>query len=226
MQWQKYGDFNYLSEQNDGSKSCVVLFHGYGADANDLASLAQIFNLQPPVDWVFPQGVLQVPIGPGMMGRAWVELRVSDFEKLQSNKQIEVNPQDELLIKKLRDWMNHLGKLYDNVVIGGFSQGAILTSHLFYHLNFAPKGLLLWSGYLMASGNVPQIANELKVPFYQSHGAQDPVLSLQGGQKLFNFLKDCGLKGEFHQFNGGHEIPMSVIQGSKKFLDSVLGGPE
>ncbi len=224
MEWQKFDSLDYLVEQNDGADTCVVLFHGYGADANDLATLSQVYKVKASVDWYFPQGFLEVPIGPMMSGRAWFELRVSDFERLANGDLVDegIRPADNKLLNKVSDWLNHLGKMYKNVVIGGFSQGAILTSHSLYRLNYSPAGLFLLSGYLIAPSAFPTLPDSLKVPFFQSHGEQDPVLPIAGARKLFTKLEDSGLKGQFVSFRGGHEIPLDVIAESQIFLNSVL----
>ncbi len=224
MQWQKFKKLNYLVDQKDKADTCVVLFHGYGADANDLGSLAQIYKIKETTDWYFPQGVLEVPIGPMMSGRAWFELRVSDFEQVSGGKvtDVPIRKEDEKVIQEVCAWLNHLGKLYKNVFIGGFSQGAILTSHAFYRLNFTPKALVLLSGFLVAPAAFPTLAKEQQVPFFQSHGERDEVLNVAGAQKLFNKLQDLGMKGQWHSFNGGHEIPLDVIAESQIFLNSVL----
>lgn len=224
MNWEKFEQLNYISQTSDDSKTCAVLFHGYGADANDLASLGKIFQLKEDVDWFFPQGVLSVPIGPMMTGRAWFELRVSDFENLANNSLQDdgVRPADQKTIENVSRFLNHLGKLYDRVFIGGFSQGAILTSHSFYRLNFSPAGLLLMSGYLIAPSAMPTLPDALKVPFFQCHGQRDEVLPISGARKLYEKLQDMGLAGKWYEFPGAHEIPMDVIAETQIFLNSVL----
>ncbi len=228
MEWQKFKQLDYLVEQNEQTDTCIVLFHGYGADANDLASLAKVYKLKKEVDWYFPQGFLQVPIGPMMMGRAWFELRVSDFTDGAGGKivDIPIRPQDEKAIDQVSEWLNHLGKMYKNVVFGGFSQGAILSSHCFYRLNFTAKGLLLLSGFLAGPQSFPTLPDELKIPFFQCHGERDEVLGIAGAQKLYNKLTEMGLQGTWRSFPGGHEIPMDVIAETQIFLNSVLMSQE
>lgn len=225
MQWEKFKKLDFLCETKPDSKACVVLFHGYGADANDLASLQNIFKLEASADWFFPQGVHSVAISPMMSGRAWFQLRMSDFENLAQNKVADegIDPEVKDVITQVTNWLNHLGKLYDQVFIGGFSQGAILTSHCFYRLNFTPAGLLLLSGSLMVPSEFPGTVPEpLRAPFFQSHGGQDPVLPLPGAQKLHSKLIELGLEGNFMEFSGGHEIPISVIQRAQTFLNFQL----
>ena len=57
----------------------VVMFHGYGADAFDLASLADVIPAKKPLNYLFPQGPLEVPIGPGWTGRAWWPINMTPF---------------------------------------------------------------------------------------------------------------------------------------------------
>ena len=220
MKWEKFNKLNYLSETQDDSKTCIVLFHGYGADANDLGSLAKVFKFSEPVDWFFPQGVLEVPIGPMMSGRAWFSLRVSDFESLSRGEFSDVSLTGEIksVLSQTSEWLNRLGTQYEKVIFGGFSQGAILSSHALYHLNFSPSAMVLLSGFLMAPSAFPTFAEPHKVPFFQSHGKRDEVLPIEGAKKLYDKLTDSGLKGQWRPFGGGHEIPMDVIADLQKFL--------
>ncbi|MCB0378384.1 MAG: hypothetical protein KDD33_07820 [Bdellovibrionales bacterium] len=224
MKWEKYSGLDYLCQTADNSRSCIVMFHGYGADANDLASLTSLFSFDQDVDWFFPQGVLQVPISPMMSGRAWFEIRVGDLDPLVKGEvpDLPLDPQTLKTLQSVTDFLNHLGTLYENVMIGGFSQGGILTSHAFYRLNFSPRALVLLSSFLISPSSFPTLPEALKVPFFQSHGQGDPVLSIKGAQKLFAKLKGLGLPGTWVDFHGGHEIPMIVISSLQKFLNQHL----
>lgn len=228
MKWEKFNSLDFLVEQKEGANTAVILFHGYGADANDLASLSKVYKLKETTDWYFPQGPLEVPIGPMMSGRAWFELRVSDFEQVADGQVVNegLRPKEDTMLNELSKWLNHVGKLYDKVFIGGFSQGAILTSHSLYRLNFTPAGLLLMSGFLVAPKSIPTLPDQLKVPFFQSHGERDEVLNIKGAQRLYDKLESLGLKGKWVSFHGGHEIPMDVIAETQIFLNSILDSQE
>lgn len=58
-------------------------------------------------------------------------------------------------------------------------------------------------------------------PFFQSHGQQDQVLRLSQGRQLHDLLKSLGWRGEWHEFAGGHEIPLPVLEKAKAFLQSL-----
>ena len=63
--------YSNLENNSDSEPSTVIFFHGFGADAYDLKSLSEVLSTKNPSRWVFPQGILEVPIGPGWTGRAW-----------------------------------------------------------------------------------------------------------------------------------------------------------
>ena len=108
----------------------------------------------------------------------------------------------------------------EKIVIGGFSQGAMLTSHLAGLI--APDAMLLFSGTLFDKENLMQSLDSMNsIPFFQSHGKQDMVLEYSQAMDLFELLKLYKLKGEMISFNGGHEIPMEVISKAKEFLSNL-----
>lgn len=223
MEWQKFEKLSYVANTQDEADTAVILFHGYGADATDLYSLSQVYKLKEKADWFFPQGVLEIPIGPMMTGRAWFPLTQKDFENLSSKGIYDggISPADEKVVQMLTRFLNQMGKNYKSVIIGGFSQGAILTSHCFYRLNFTPKGLILFSGYLVNPSAFPTVPEALQVPFFQSHGVRDEVLPVAGAKKLYEKMTSLGLKGKWYEFQGAHEIPMDVIAESQIFVNSL-----
>jgi phospholipase/carboxylesterase len=85
------------------------------------------------------------------------------------------------------------------------------------HLPLA--GLVLLSGNLLAQDRFSKAARG--IPFYQSHGTQDPILPLAGAKELEKKLLGLNFQGKLHVFNGGHEIPLSVINEVKNFLSQL-----
>jgi phospholipase/carboxylesterase len=75
------------------------------------------------------------------------------------------------------------------------------------------------SGNLLAEERFPKAAKS--VPFYQSHGTRDPILPLKGAQLLEEKLQALNFQGKLHVFEGGHEIPMKVINEVKSFLSNL-----
>ena len=120
-----------------GSKDSLnfVLLHGYGANGKDLVGLSQQEELKSlNANWFFIEAPLSPPELSMFGGKAWFSLtlsslgpqaKMSDFYD-QENK--EIDESFELLQSTLWDLEINL----KNTFIGGFSQGAMMASKLFF----------------------------------------------------------------------------------------------
>ena len=206
----------------------VILFHGYGADAYDLQTLSDVLGGERPVDFLFPQGPLEVPIGPGWTGRAWWPIDVAALEKAAvSGEPRDLSLENPEGLKALRPsvqkMLSQCGYPLSKIVIGGFSQGAMLATDTYLRTPEPCAGLMILSGALLCSTEWKQLAAARSGQrFFQSHGKNDSVLSFRGASQLETALTQGGMKGSLQSFNGGHEIPMSVIQSAQKYIQQSL----
>jgi phospholipase/carboxylesterase len=112
---------------------------------------------------------------------------------------------------------------YKKTVIGGFSQGAMLTCDLVMRTAFPFAGLVQLSGSLLARQDWrPSVGKRTGLPVFQSHGTQDPILPYVMAERLRDELTRTGLPVEWHQFRGGHQIPEPVLRRLSSFLTKVL----
>lgn len=212
---------------DENNADCVILFHGYGADAYDLRSLSEVIRPKKPTHWLFPQGVQEVPIGPGWTGRAWWSLDMAAIDAAaRSGQPRDISNEKPEGLEKLRprifQMIEKLDIPWNRIILGGFSQGAMLATDLFLRAPEAPKGLMLLSGALLNKTEWKELAaNRAGSKFFQSHGDQDMVLGHRGAAQLETLLINGGLKGSLVTFRGGHEIPMVVIQKATEYLNSL-----
>jgi phospholipase/carboxylesterase len=205
----------------------VVLFHGYGASADDLAPLAEAIPTQAPWRWVFPEGPLAVPLGPHSTGRAWAHIDMEAIQRamMRGEHRDLSGPAPrgfEEALDQGHAFLSTLGCPLSQVVLGGFSQGSMLATALALTSKEAPAGLVVLSGNLVDEARLRVRAPHRQgLPFFQSHGASDPVLGLPGARRLYDLLTEAGLRGEWQEFRGGHEIPWSVIHSVGAFLDRL-----
>ena len=208
------------------AKKTVVLLHGYGANNEDLASLAPILDREQKWNWIFPNGIQAVPMGGYMSARAWFPLRMAeieaaamrgetvDFTTVRPNGMKEAEERLTSLLEALRIEPADL-------VLGGFSQGAMMTVQLAINLNAKPKGLLLFSGSLINRNEwLEKLPNLAQVPVFQSHGRGDQILGFEYAERLHQLLVETGVPVEWAPFQGGHEIPLQVIQKATAFLQN------
>lgn len=214
------GPLQAIEVYNNPNGKWVILFHGFGADAADLASLATEFNFENPCNWLFPNGPLDVPIGPGMSGRAWWTIRLSELEGDWTNRR---PPDMDSAVNKIFKMITSMKFDWKDLIIGGFSQGAMIATEVFLKAPQTPAGLICLSGTLMSKSQWSEyIVNRKGSTILMSHGEADQVLPHKGSILLQNFFEENGVKTQFVSFRGGHEIPMQVIQKMKSYISERL----
>lgn len=217
-----------LELPGDPDGATIVLFHGFGANAMDLVPLSGVFRQKPRPTWLFPNGPLEILFAPGFSGRAWFPV---DIEALQSALQINdfeavahAFPEE---LTQTRERVERLvGELYiprSKLILGGFSQGAVLAVETALHGMERVAALLIFSGTLICEPIWRRLSHlHPKTPFFQSHGTDDPLLPLKKAQELETLLLEGGLEGKLHIFKGGHEIPQSILIQLSAFLNNLL----
>ncbi|MBI4375907.1 MAG: esterase, partial [Elusimicrobia bacterium] len=205
----------------------VMLLHGYGANDADLAPLALELGGVAKARWLFPNGPLRLD-GSGF-SRAWFPIDVEALERAQKEggtvdfSRSEISGLDEAAAAVER-FLGELNIPGDRLVIGGFSQGAMLATEIALRAAVPPKALLVLSGNLVAEKRWRELALKRRgLRFFQSHGIADPILGFQGALRLESLLRDCGLQGQLFKFEGGHGIPSDAIAQLRGFLSETLG---
>lgn len=225
---RKIGPMKALDQLQDPQAPWIILFHGFGADASDLQPLAELIPHAENFNFLFPQGVLEVPIGPGWTGRAWWPINMERLQQAQSGNQdwdtsIERPDNIERVRHQAMEMIKALGIPWNKIILGGFSQGGMLAVDLALHAPEQPMGLILMSTALVNKAELKPLAPQRQgLSFFQSHGESDQVLTLKNGQRLETLLTQSGMKGRLLKFRGGHEIPTSVLLEIGNYLKDRL----
>lgn len=214
----------------EGSESgpTIVLFHGFGADMTDLASLAEVLSAPEGTNWYFPNGHMTVRVGGHFEGRAWFPISISELERsMVTGKAVDwserIPPQLDEARNRALEFIDALNVPREKLLIGGFSQGGMLATDLVLQMKQAPAGLAVLSGTLINVNEWRGLAPRHEgFSFFQSHGSHDPVLSFIMAQKLERFFLDAGWTGQLLKFGGGHEIPPLVISQLNGYLQRRL----
>jgi phospholipase/carboxylesterase len=107
----------------------------------------------------------------------------------------------------------------ESLVLGGFSQGAMLSLDVALHRPAPPAGLVLMSGTLIAEPVwQPRLAQLRGVPVVMSHGTADAILPYSVAEVLRDRLGEAGAVVDWHSFHGGHEIPMAVLDAAGEMM--------
>ena len=211
----------------------VVLCHGYGAPGDDLVPLADGLAASSGdrrIRYVFPEAPEEVPGSWG--GRAWWPLdaeryvvRVARGELDQVMDEVPAGlPRARRALRGALETLLQEADLgWDRLVLGGFSQGAMLATDLTLRLDERPAGLLVMSGALVARAEWTRLApRRAGLPVLQSHGRSDPMLPFEAAQALGTLLIDAGLAHRWEVFGGGHTIPSPVAAAAAACVSQVL----
>lgn len=214
-----------------GDGPVVVLLHGFGAPGDDLVSLWEYFRAPAGTRFLFPEGPLALPMVYGQ-GRAWWMI---DMERLQRDMATG-RPRDlsrdipnglsesrERMVALLNEAERRLDADPRKIVLGGFSQGAMLACDVALRTDRPFAGLVLMSGTLLARDEwVPLMPKRRGLAVFMSHGTSDTLLSFSMAEQLRHLLTQAGLSVEWVPFRGMHEIPPAVLGELGKFLRKIL----
>ena len=211
--------------EGGGNGPLVVLMHGFGAPGTDLVGLWRVLDVPPEVRFAFPEAPNPIPGMPG--ARAWwmldlarAEAEMSAGPRSYANEIPDgmeaVTDQVVAMLSQLRD---ALSVPQEQLIVGGFSQGSMVACNAVFTRSVTPAGLVILSGTpvnLAAwRSGMPKCG---RLPVLQSHGQRDPLLSFQAAEDLRDSMREASLDVDWIPFRGGHEIPMTVVEGLGRFV--------
>lgn len=220
-----------VDREGGGEGPLVVLLHGFGAPGDDLVALWRYINVPDEVRFVFPAAPLKLDMGFGD-ARAWWMLdlervtrarALGQWEELSQEIPRGLSPARTQVLDLLAVAIEELAAPPKSIVLGGFSQGAMLSTDLALYSKIPLAGLVLLSGTVIAKQEwLTRLPNRQGLPVFQSHGTDDPILAFSAAQELRAHIQAAGLPIRWMEFRGGHEIPFQVLEHLGTFLQSVL----
>jgi len=211
-----------------GDGPAVLLCHGFGAPGADLVSLHRVIDAGPGVRWFFPEAPHELD-GPMSGGRAWwhIDMMALQLAMMRGElRDLERETPDGLAHARaaLESCVDALvadhGVDPARLIIGGFSQGAMLTTEVALLGERSFAGLAVLSGTLLSRERWAEgaAARGGALHVMQSHGRRDPVLPFSGAEALHRTLVERGVDATFTPFGGQHEIPQLVCDELGRFV--------
>jgi phospholipase/carboxylesterase len=201
----------------------LVLLHGYAMRPADLAPFAHSLGI--PALFLFPQGPNTSPMG----GHAWWEVDLDAREAAISSGPRDLAEDSPRGLprarERLEEFLCAVAANYPSPkrVLGGFSQGGMLSLDYVLRGSRVLDGLaLLSASRLTLSEWLPHRDRLRDFPVFVSHGSTDRDLAFAAGERLRDFVLESSARVTWVPFEGGHEIPLVVWRGLRKFLASLL----
>ena len=185
----------------------IVLFHGRGADEHDLVPLIDALDPERRLLGITPRGPLSLPPG----GAHWYAVHEIGYP----------DPATFLpTYEGVSDWLDSLGLDWDRTILGGFSQGAVMS----YALSLGstrprPSAVVALSGFVPT---VPGLDLDLEPPlprFAIGHGTYDPVISVEWGRRARVLLEDAGAEVRYREYPLPHAIDPRFLADVRAFLE-------
>jgi phospholipase/carboxylesterase len=182
----------------------LILHHGRATDENDLFPLLDALDPERRLLGVTPRGPLSLPPG----GAHWyVVPRVGypDPETFRATYSTLAAWQDALAA--------HTGIPPERTVLGGFSQGTVMS----YALGLGgdrprPAGILALSGFVpTVPGWTPDLERPLP-PIAIGHGTLDPIIPVDFAHQARRLLQDAGADVLYREYRLPHTIDPAFLQ--------------
>jgi phospholipase/carboxylesterase len=193
----------------------IVLTHGRGADPHDLEPLLELLDADRRLLGIFPRGPLRLEPG----GRHWYIVR-----QVGSPDRGTFLPTFEDLAAHLESVLSEHGLGWDRTVLGGFSQGAVMSYALALGVG-RPRAaaVLAFSGFIPSvEGFDLALADRAGLPVSISHGTMDPVISVGFGRDARERLTAAGLDVRYREDSVGHTIAPAAIAQARAVLEDAL----
>ena len=192
-------------------EGALVLFHGRGADEFDLEPLLAALDPERRLLGVLPRGPLVLPPG----GAHWYVVREVGYPDPST-----FWPTFEVAA----EWLDGLGVPHDRIVLGGFSQGAVMS----YALGLGagrprPAGILALSGFIPT---VDGFDLDLTPPLPRvaiGHGTDDQVIRVEFGRQARAVLDEAAADVVYRESPLAHAIDPRFVLELRAWVAEVVG---
>ena len=198
-------------------KNAVILCHGYGGDGKDISILAGYWRTYlPDTIFICPDAPEKCEASPS--GFQWFDLTDQDPEQILSKSLVAENKLNKL-INEVKEGYNLLA---NQIIIGGFSQGSMISLQTGIKRKDKINSILGYSGKIIdlehLSKNIVSRPN-----IFLMHGDIDQVVPVDGLLEAKNFFNKNNYEIETKIFKDcEHRIPMEGSSLGLQFIKKHL----
>jgi phospholipase/carboxylesterase len=188
---------------NAKTRKAIVLLHGVGSNEKDLFSLSnQLFD-----DLIVMSA--RGPIDLGVGRYAWYQVDFSTGKPvINAEQEASSREKISLFIDEVKQKYN-----LDEVYLGGFSQGAIMSFNIGLTHPVEVKGIVALSGRIIDQIRPYIQKNALlqQLRVFVAHGLHDNMLPIHYAKEAKEFLQSLGVQLSYHEYPIGHQVHNEVL---------------
>jgi phospholipase/carboxylesterase len=194
----------------------LVLLHGRGTNEHDLMPLLEVLDPNRRLLGVTPRGPLILPPG----GAHWYISRGIPGPDPQTFR-----ASLELVSGWLGALLDENGLDRDRLILGGFSQGAVMS----YALGLGdrqprPRGIIALSGFMPEVPGFELDLNGLEgYPVALGHGSYDPVIPVEWGHRARDRLLEAGAAVAWRESPMPHSVDPDYLGELAGWVVGLLG---
>jgi phospholipase/carboxylesterase len=194
----------------------LVLLHGRGTNEHDLFALLDLLDPEARLVGITPRAPLSLPPG----GAHWYMVREVGFPDPDT-----FFPTYEALAAWIDALPETLGAPAGRIVLGGFSQGAVMS----YAVGLgagrpSPVALIALSGFLpVVEGFELDLESRAGLPVAIGHGVFDPIIPVQFGREARDRLAQAGLAVAYRESPMDHSVDPAFLRDLRPWIREVVG---
>ena len=208
-------DYKFMTDLAE-IKKVVIFLHGFGADGQDLISIADFYSKAlPHTAFYSPTAPDSTPFNMGYQWFSDNNWTFKDKDGIEKAKNILEEYIDSIVEKH--------GIKHSDVAIVSFSQGTMTSLYSLPRFENKLAGLVAFSGMMMWQDELEnRDYNKFPILFY--HGKNDPVVPFEGSIQAEKDLEALDFMDTEVIIEDGleHGISMQGIEKSTKFLKRIL----
>lgn len=212
--------FTRTVEPKEGeARLTAIVIHGLGSNEDDLLGFAGPLNL--PIRLVAARAPISMPHGWGG-GYAWYEFGPGGRPVLDGFLHGLAG-----LIRLVGDVKRHHQVDASNLIVLGFSQGAVMTMATALSIPDEIGGIVAMSGYFPEPEGWARPATDVQsMPVLLTHGVDDGIVPVQGSRIAAEKFRELGADVQYNEYAMAHEVSPECLLTVRQWLLERMESPQ
>ncbi|KAG0220346.1 hypothetical protein BGX33_000021 [Mortierella sp. NVP41] len=204
----------------------VIFMHGFGDSGAGWAPVGeQLSTYVPHVKFIFPNApALPITANGGMLTPAWYDIKAIASIQHEQDEQGLLRSRQQVM-QLIREEVDKNNIPANRIVLGGFSQGSVLSLFAALTSEYKFGGVTALSGYVPLHTKIMTMVSEAnrKTPIFWGHGDADQVVKYKYGEQSVEFLKEHKYPVRFHTYpRMGHSACPQELRDLLSFFKEVI----